>query len=153
LGRKEDPIDAAIVAAVERGVGPGADGFGDEVVAADEALSVYVKGLLSAVGVDVSREGGQESSPSTARCLAEAAVDHGDAVVGEQVRCGEVVPEGVSGEVGRVQWIPVQVAADSIAPEEPRTRVCSDIDQLTATGFYPRLTTANTPCWPMCGKS
>lgn len=65
LGREEDPIDAAIVAAKEDGAGPRAYGFGDKVVAADEALIVYVKGLLSAVGVDVSREGGQESSPLT----------------------------------------------------------------------------------------
>jgi hypothetical protein len=42
-----------IPAAVERGIGPGADWFSDEVVATDHAVGVYVKDLLPVMRVHV----------------------------------------------------------------------------------------------------
>ena len=52
-----------VLIAVEGGAGPGAYGFGDEVVAADQSGSVDVEGLSAAMGVDLLGEGCLESPP------------------------------------------------------------------------------------------
>jgi hypothetical protein len=102
--------------------------------------SVDVERLSAAMGVDLLGEGCLESPPLLSGFLQGLALGDGDVLAGEQQWCGQVVPEGVSGEVGEVERIPVDVAADSAAPEEGRTWIGSGSELYAIAGFDPHGT-------------
>jgi hypothetical protein len=104
-------------------------------MATDQSAGVDVEALAPAMGVDLLGKGCLKSAPLLSGFLPGLPFGDGDVVAGEQQRYGQLVPEGVSGEVADIERIPVDVATNSAQPEECRPRIGSGSELLAILGF------------------
>ena len=137
---KTQPVDLDVVGAHVRRPGPAADDLGGVVVAAQAQVGVVVEDLprRSACRSPAGSEprAGASVSPSWAPGLDLARPRTSSRV--SRKRRVEVVPPGVAGEVGRVERVPAQVAAQARAARRTSARGSrARLEHLAVEGLDP----------------
>ncbi len=111
-GRDHDPVEPAVLRRVVHG-GPAAEDVDRIVQPAQQPGAVEVVGLLAMVGHDAVRVGDQQRAPGVPALTPGPGLLGDEVAAGEQERRDEVVPVGLSREVGHLERVPGRLAGRS----------------------------------------